>query len=154
MAATAWNNAYAVELRKCRACAFVYSAAADMTYEEFFIEGFGGKDRRELLSLAHAEGLDDMVGEIVDRTDLRRGASVLDFGAGIGLTSLTLIEQGFDVIAVEQSERFREVHQRLGVTTFGSTDEALRARGSFDLVVMKDVLEHLPDPVPALTEVV
>jgi 2-polyprenyl-3-methyl-5-hydroxy-6-metoxy-1,4-benzoquinol methylase len=154
LAATSWNNAYGIELRKCLACGFVFSAQAEFSYEEFFVDAFVGKDKDELLRVARAQGLHTVVAKIAAKTGLRRGARVMDFGAGIGLAALSFMEFGFDVCAVEESRRYLERHRALGVASFPSLGEAASAGKTFDLVVMKDVLEHLTDPSKLLGEVI
>ena len=127
LAATSWNNAYGIELRKCLACGFVFSAQAEFSYEEFFVDAFVGKDKDELLRVARAQGLHTVVAKIAAKTGLRRGARVMDFGAGIGLAALSFMEFGFDVCAVEESRRYLERHPALGVTSFPSLGEAASA---------------------------
>ena len=146
MAARAWNNTHGIELRRCRACAFVFSAQAGFSYEELFVGSFAGKSRDDLIRAARAQGLHTMVAEIVAKTGLEQGAKVMDFGAGIGLAALTFMQAGYDVVAVEQSRRYVEAYAGLGIQSAPSIGQARQMRESFDLVVMKDVLEHLDDP--------
>ena len=51
-----------------------------------------------------------------------------------------------DVVAVEESRKYVEKHASLGIKSFRSTGQAIKQCGPFDLVVMKDVLEHLSEP--------
>lgn len=153
MAAAAWNNRDGIELRACNACAFVFSAEANFSYEEFFVAGFSGASKNELMQAARSEGLDGMVAEIATKARLSAGARVLDFGSGVGLAALSFAGAGFDVTAVEASKPYIEAHKSLGLRSFPSIAEARQQGGLFDLVVMKDVLEHVTSPREILKSV-
>jgi 2-polyprenyl-3-methyl-5-hydroxy-6-metoxy-1,4-benzoquinol methylase len=153
MPANAWNNRDGIELRRCSGCDFVFSAEADFSYEEFFATGFAGAGKNELMLQARAEGLDKMVAEIAAKAALPKGARVLDFGSGVGLAALGFMSAGFDVVVVEESRPYVEGHKPLGLRSFRSVAEARERCGSFDLVVMKDVLEHLSAPREVLSSV-
>jgi 2-polyprenyl-3-methyl-5-hydroxy-6-metoxy-1,4-benzoquinol methylase len=153
MAADAWNNRDHVELRKCSACGFVFSTEADVAYDEFFVDKFAGAGHGELMQAARAEGLDRVVVEIVRKSGLSAGAHALDFGSGVGLAALSLAAAGFDVTAVERSNKYIAGHKSLGLRSFPSIAEARQYRKTFDLVVMKDVLEHVSSPREVLESV-
>jgi 2-polyprenyl-3-methyl-5-hydroxy-6-metoxy-1,4-benzoquinol methylase len=153
MAANAWNNRDGIELRQCNACDFAFSAQASVSYEEFFVKAFSGASKDELMQAARSEGLDRMVAEIAIKGRLSAGARVLDFGSGVGLAALSFAGAGFDVTAVEASKPYVEVHKTLGLRSFPSIAEARHDRGLFDLVVMKDVLEHVTSPREILKSV-
>lgn len=152
MAANARNNRDGIELRKCYACGFVFSEKAEFAYEELFANWFADKTKEDLVRRAQHEGLDKLVGELVSTTKIAKGARVLDFGSGIGLTCLMLQELGLEVIAVEESKKYVEKHATLGIKSLQSLAELARYRGSFDLVVVKDVLEHLSNPREIVAE--
>ena len=75
---------------------------------------------------------------------------ILDVGCGDGLFFDQLLQFG-DVTGVESAESLISPHgphrARIHV---GAFDSALQLRNEFHLVLMLDVLEHLPDPVAAL----
>lgn len=76
------------------------------------------------------------------------GDRILDVGAGDGLIAYVLGAQGLelDPMAVELA-------QKHGVAVFQGSALALPFEdGSFDTVFLGDVIEHLPDPEPALVE--
>lgn len=76
---------------------------------------------------------------------------ILDVGCGDGLLLTELADLGRDVeglevdtqvLSPETTERFR-IHS-------GMLDDSFRPAGSYDLVTLLDVLEHIEDPVSAL----
>jgi 2-polyprenyl-3-methyl-5-hydroxy-6-metoxy-1,4-benzoquinol methylase len=82
---------------------------------------------------------------------------VLDIGCGSGFYLAALREAGWDGEGIEPGEtaaQFARKHCGLPVHN-SNAEEALAAcrDGSFDLVTMWHVLEHLPDPAKALAEV-
>jgi putative addiction module CopG family antidote len=82
---------------------------------------------------------------------------VLDIGCGSGFYLAALREAGWDGEGIEPGEtaaQFARKHCGLPVHN-SNAEEALAAcrDGSFDLVTMWHVLEHLPDPAKVLAEV-
>lgn len=150
LAAQAWNNCDGVELRKCAGCGFVFSAEAGFSYESFVADSVAGQSVEELMRMAQSQGLGKLVGEIAGKAGIGRGARVLDFGSGIGLAALSFMDAGFDVLAVEASTEYVEQHKSLGIRSFRSVAQAAK-QGLFDLVVIKDVLEHIEDPCGILS---
>ena len=104
--------------------------------------------------MARAEGSDGLVSELLEKTGIAKGARTLDFGGGIGLTALMFQDHGVDAAVVEASRKYAEKHPSLGITSFGSAKEALEQQGPFDLVMMKDVLEHVSHPREVLAQLI
>jgi 2-polyprenyl-3-methyl-5-hydroxy-6-metoxy-1,4-benzoquinol methylase len=81
---------------------------------------------------------------------------VLDVGCAAGYFLDVMRGEGWDVLGLEPSaaifpqtvERLGEDHARLGLL-----GEVELEAGSFDLITMWDVIEHIPDPVAAVREV-
>jgi methionine biosynthesis protein MetW len=85
------------------------------------------------------------------------GSEVLDLGCGNGLVGLVLAEKGCKVDGVEQdpaaAEEARRHYRRVWVEDL-CTDGAWRRRAAeYDVVVLADVLEHLPRPEYLLAEI-
>ena len=85
---------------------------------------------------------------------LRPGARVLELGCGTG-SFLALIRERFgaEVTGVERSPEAAKLARRRGVRVVEGTlmDAGLSDRG-FDVVIMRHVLEHVPDPRALLAE--
>ena len=133
---------------KCRQCNLVYlnprptaealSAFYPEDYAPYVQRGFFGRmtrwlRRREAIAL---------------RRFVAAGADVLEVGSAAGDLMVPLREAGFRVTGVEPSDHAatiaRERHQ-LEVHTGTLADAPLDGR-SFDAVIMRNVIEHVPDP--------
>jgi 2-polyprenyl-3-methyl-5-hydroxy-6-metoxy-1,4-benzoquinol methylase len=93
---------------------------------------------------------DDTIDVIARR--LPRGASIVDIGSGDGSQLELLSRRGFRMTGVERDTKSVSL-QGEHTQVFEGSAEALPpqlARGSFDAVLFKQVLEHLVDPVAAL----
>ena len=82
------------------------------------------------------------------------GGRALDVGAAAGFCMAVLRERGFDVFGVEVSPVIAAYgREQLGFSErvfVGTLAQAPLEPGSFDLVCMWDVVEHVPDPVGLL----
>lgn len=82
------------------------------------------------------------------------GLTLLDIGCGGGLLSEPMRRLGFDVTAVDASERnigaasAHAAEQGLTIDFRASTAEALEAEGAgpFDVILNMEVIEHVADP--------
>jgi SAM-dependent methyltransferase len=81
--------------------------------------------------------------------EMSRGRRFLDIGAGYGFFSRSAIKRGFEVTAVEPTEICRKIFKLMnGFEPIPGmlTDElAQEYSGCFDIVLMSQVLEHIPD---------
>lgn len=139
-----------MELRKCTECGFVFTAESIYNYETA-VNKFFHKTRQELLVTAQKERLPLLVDEIVHKTKLQSGKT-LDFGCGIGMTSLCLQEKGFVTYGIDTCKMCLEKHKDLNIISTNSLDALNAAKNSFDLIVMKDVLEHVDEPMQLLQQ--
>ena len=80
-----------------------------------------------------------------------RSGRVLDAGCGPGYDTLEMVELGADVIGIDLSQRAlqRAYASNLRVV-LGTPSTYPFADETFDVVVMSQLLEHVPDPVSAL----
>jgi hypothetical protein len=75
----------------------------------------------------------------------------LDFGSGLGLTVKIFSACGIEAIGYEPSESRLRSALANGARVTGSLDE-IRAEGPFSIIVIDNVLEHLPDPLQTLEQ--
>ncbi len=79
-----------------------------------------------------------------------RDTRILDIGCAQGNYSLTLAEQGFRVFAVDLQLSFlryaRLKHESGALHCINATLEALPLRGSFDIILLGEVIEHVAYP--------
>lgn len=83
------------------------------------------------------------------------GGKLLDLGCGSGNYLYSLAELEWDVFGVEIDESAAQhARDQLGLQVFtGTLEEAKFPATFFDVVTMRQVLEHLPDPASSLAEV-
>ena len=86
---------------------------------------------------------------------LKPGGRALDVGCGYGIFLKVLADHGFVVKGVDMSElAVRYATQELGLDVSQTwLEEAAFADGSFDIVTMNGVAEHLEDPLRTFREV-
>jgi SAM-dependent methyltransferase len=82
------------------------------------------------------------------------GHMILDFGCATGVYCRTLVTRGFQVTGTDINEAYLEEARRTGVTTINAGQAAQTASGSFDTVLLFEVLEHLEDPAQVVREAV
>jgi SAM-dependent methyltransferase len=84
---------------------------------------------------------------------LKRGARVLDAGAGGGEVVYVLRRHGFDASGLEPDEQYaRHAREALDVpVATGFVQDATFPSGSFDVVTMYHALEHVEDPAAILS---
>jgi len=79
------------------------------------------------------------------------GRSMLDVGAGRGEFCVEALNAGYDVSALEPSEKAAAGLRERGVSeVYNCTLEQLAPSRRYDAVAMLDVLEHLTDPLAAV----
>jgi arsenite methyltransferase len=101
--------------------------------------------------------------EIIDRLDLRPGQSVVDIGAGGGAFTYEFARRvgpagavyAVDVkLATLDAIRRESLRRGLGqvVPVFVRRGDFVLPEGTIDLVFVRDVLRHLPDPAAVFTK--
>ena len=85
--------------------------------------------------------------------ELKTGIKVLDIGSGYGGVSWELIKMGYDVTAIEISEKASVVLKERGFNVIKKDiTNPLDLNESYNIVLILDVLEHIFDPVGLLKE--
>ncbi len=93
----------------------------------------------------------DMLGTVLAPFAGRKGLSILDVGCGYGTHLSAAAKAGWKCFGVEPSAHARKVAQeRLGGDAFIVETVGDLIPHEFDVVLMLDVIEHLPSPYPTL----
>ena len=98
----------------------------------------------------HPNSRGDSLRIIARCRELAKGNSLFDIGAGHGIFSQAAQEAGFAVHACEPSPKARVVYaSRLGKKPEACAFDgkaAARSKGQFDVVLLSQTLEHIPEP--------
>ena len=148
----AYNNRDHVQLLKCSDCGFVYSKVVSIDYQDYGRKAAAQK-REKLINKSAKQGIPQLVEEITGKTGIARGR-VLDFGCGVGLMAREFARLGYDINVIEQSQAYRDLLSSENMAAFESFAEINDYKGSFDLVIIKDVLEHLENPLETVQKLV
>ncbi|MHC5019547.1 MAG: class I SAM-dependent methyltransferase [Planctomycetota bacterium] len=141
---------FGVDIVRCKPCGHVYSTwVADIDFDGYFeTQDLGdGSREREYWDAAHAAMYADF-----GRRFLRgRSGTLLDVGAGLGFFVKHVTEHfpewephGSEISA----KAVAFANEQLGLPTMvaGRVQDGPWAPGTFDLITMWDVIEHLADP--------
>ena len=75
------------------------------------------------------------------------GMTVLDYGCGAGASLLEMREMGVEAFGIEADPNVQQVVDALGLRIFiGSIDDAPYQDHQFDMIVLNQVIEHIPEP--------
>jgi SAM-dependent methyltransferase/glycosyltransferase involved in cell wall biosynthesis len=138
-----------VGLVRCRACGLVYTSRRPSDHELFdWYATYPVEDQISPITVAR-------LGELVRSFEpYRRLGTLLDVGAGSGHLLDAAAYAGWSTHAVEYGPRQRERLTALGHDLHAPLLERRDLNdGSFDVVVLQEVIEHMRDPVHELREV-
>lgn len=152
---------FGYDLVRCRRCALVFVAnppgadavegfyTAEADYHSELLDP-GGAAFRHMRGIARQH-----LRHLARSTGTAQGLKLLDVGCSSGLFLDEARMAGFDVHGAElspQTSRFARNHFGLDVQT-GDWRDAGYEDGSFDVVTLFDVIEHLPDPKAELRDI-
>lgn len=152
-----------VELKKCRVCGLIYQSprlpeqALEEIYDEDYFEGgeFGGKDKgRSYFNPREQRDLDAFyTGVLRSIVNVKPPpATLLEVGCAGGHFLLLAKEKGYAVKGIEISKYASEQARsryKLDVQT-GTLEQCLVDTSSIDIVYLKDILEHVRNPLEFL----
>lgn len=141
----------------CRRCGLVYASPQPGSSElqELYSGAYGGQrtDGPERFYLDRKDYDAELRADFIEqRLPSNKPGRALEIGAGAGNQLAVLKERGWDVLGMEPTPGYAAfARDELGVEVVeGYFDEHSFEAGSFDLVIMAEVLEHFPDPASAL----
>lgn len=119
----------------------------------------GDLDPTGLLDVSIAESAQTL--RVLARAAPRRSDRLLEVGSGLGLTSIFLERQGYDIVSVEPAAAGFSFHERVAGIVFealgaahrhiaDAADEIPSATGPFDVIFSNNVLEHIAELLPTL----
>lgn len=118
-------------------------------------KAFANFRKNEYMSIQHL----NWTKELSSKLDISKGKRILDVGCGSGFLSAILANMGFEVYAVDMSERMiaeaKEFANSNGLEINFAVMDAERlefADESFDYVISRNVTWNLPDPEKAYKE--
>lgn len=85
-----------------------------------------------------------------------QGDKILEIGSGRGWFSLKMAKKGFDITAVDLSQKNLDLIQEKSSrikTKYGSAEKLPFIEERFDWIVMNEVLEHLENPKEVLSHI-
>ena len=151
-------EAYSEHYRVCRACGTLVSSAlydAELYNEDYWLgrqtEHHGLPDIRNRARLDLPERCTHWLRHLLSRR--LPPARVLEIGCAHGGYVALLGWAGFEAVGTELNPGVaRLAHELFGVRVLaGEVEKQPFGAGSFDVIVLNDVLEHLPDPISTLS---
>ena len=144
----------------CLECPTMYSRrrldepSLELFYSEFYRGMYGGIEsptmdwfnQQSRIGLKVLEWLDE-VGITKPTMD---GLKVVDVGTGAGGLLRPFLKRGASVTGIDQDEKFLDFGRSMGIKMIRGGIERLREIEGADLVILKDVLEHLANQRDAL----
>jgi len=141
-------------LVRCRYCAFTFSGT--VPEPEFLTTLYDQVIRREscIEGSENASGYARRlryVAELLELAPSSQSFRALDFGSGLGVTTRILVACRVDSVGVDPSALRADYVTKAGITTFHSLASAA-PHGPFSMLILDNVLEHLPSPRETITE--
>jgi 2-polyprenyl-3-methyl-5-hydroxy-6-metoxy-1,4-benzoquinol methylase len=138
---------------RCARCelVFVHDIYPEFVADTQHLDGTYVFDRLERADRKKTAKFDEFLGHLEPH---RRLGRLLDVGCGQGLFLARARERGWRVAGVEILEPVAARARERGLEVFhGTLEEARFPEGSFDAVTLREVIEHVVDPVALLSEI-
>jgi SAM-dependent methyltransferase len=146
-AITNFNYGKTGELRQCRACGFIQCVDLDAVigfYENLQDEEYENTRKERKLQEARL---------VQYLKQFKAGGSLLDIGAGSGIMVEAALEKGYRAVGIEPSKWLQQRAVERGLPIVQGVFPHSDIQGTFDIVTLVDVLEHVISPATLLDEI-
>ena len=146
---------------QCQDCSMVYmnprmNQAATYAFYNSDVNAIYNETKFDQVSIEPS--LDDQINfanlDLIDRHRTRTGGTLLEIGSAKGFFLSKAKERGYKVYGIELNKKNAEFSRQLVGDTVFDVDlfEACFEAGKFDVIYMRDVIEHIPNPQPFFRE--
>ena len=145
---------------RCGRCSLVWLEPVDADLAEYYRSGYRaihspviGKaiDARENFDI-YLPSMHERLRQVQDSVSLGAESRALEIGCSTGHFLQVLKPLVKECVGVEINTEYAEfAAQRVGVDVYETLEESGRREGSFDVIFLFQVLEHLEDPVASVT---
>lgn len=142
------------EYYKCDECSFIFLDPIPVDLGRYYPTNYYAVPETEGELLASAERWQRWKIETVKQ--FKTGGTLLEIGPAYGLFAFLAKKEGFEVTGIEMDHRCCEfLRETVGINVVEGSDtiRALADMPNFDVIVMWQVFEHLPDPWAVLSAV-
>ena len=136
-----------LEIIECLSCGLVFLSSFDQISDNFYAESRIHEEPVDIQTLLKDTASDDERRFIFLRSFIEN-KSVLDFGCGAGGFLMRARAVAGSVVGVEVEARLKQHFKENGLKVFTDTGEI---SGSFEVITMFHVLEHVKDPIVILS---
>lgn len=115
----------------------------------------GGEDLQTELEWLSKTLWRDIKDTLEENLNKKQGLWLLDVGCGTGHFGKYMVDAGWDVIGIEPSKDAVQLAKPLGFEVYDNLEGCLGDESrKFDAITLLNVLEHVPDPVSFLQNVI
>ena len=149
-----------VDTVACLQCPTLYSRnrlteeSLSVFYQDFYRNLYGGLDSPDNDWFDQQTKNGRRIFTLLDNNKLLPNSDtslrVLEIGAGAGGALVPFKEAGHSVLGIDFDEKFLDFGRSKGLSLQRGGIQDLDGLKTFDVVLLKDVLEHLPDPLQVL----
>jgi 2-polyprenyl-3-methyl-5-hydroxy-6-metoxy-1,4-benzoquinol methylase len=138
-----------LDVNRCKSCGFVYLASWEQSLEqsEELYDYYGTLSEEDLTRRYSPENRGRQQELLKALAGYTRGRTLLDVGCGDGQLLQTATDEGWDAVGVDLSEAAILLCHRRGLAASRTDffDQSLDEQ-RFDVVVMSELIEHVPSP--------
>jgi 2-polyprenyl-3-methyl-5-hydroxy-6-metoxy-1,4-benzoquinol methylase len=138
----------ALDVLECSQCGLVFLSSFDHINDDFYIESGMLNGKVDIESYRNNTYKDDLRRYLLVE-DIILNKSILDFGCGAGGFLAKASERAIAASGIELDQVLRERLNTENIPCYKDLDEV---NGTFDVITLFHVLEHLPDPVEMLKQ--